>query len=133
MDLAPPDLDAAARTVWGEARGEPYDGRVAVAWVIRNRVDNPSWWGRTVKDVCFHPKQFSCWNDDDPNRPKCLAVSDEDLASFFEIVRAVFDGEIPDPTGGADHYERVGTGAGWARNREFSTIIGKHAFYKIGV
>lgn len=31
------DLEVAARTVWGEARGEPPEGRLAVARVIVNR------------------------------------------------------------------------------------------------
>ena len=34
------DMDVAARTVYGEARGEPDEGKIAVAWVIRTRAAN---------------------------------------------------------------------------------------------
>ncbi|MGH3756111.1 MAG: cell wall hydrolase, partial [Pseudonocardiaceae bacterium] len=62
------DWEVMGRTLYGEARGEPFDGLVAVAWVIRNRAESPRWWGRDVKGVCLHPLQFSCWNETDPNR-----------------------------------------------------------------
>jgi spore germination cell wall hydrolase CwlJ-like protein len=32
------DRDILARTLWGEARGESLDGKIAAAWTIRNRV-----------------------------------------------------------------------------------------------
>ena len=38
-------LDLLARTVWGEARGECFRGKLAVAWVARNRAEHPRWWG----------------------------------------------------------------------------------------
>jgi hypothetical protein len=33
------DIDTLARTIWGEARNQGREGMIAVAWVIRNRVD----------------------------------------------------------------------------------------------
>lgn len=39
IDLSERDLSIAALTIYGEARGEPYAGKVAVAWVIRNRTE----------------------------------------------------------------------------------------------
>jgi hypothetical protein len=42
------DRDILARTLWGEARGESLAGQIAVAWTIRNRVNDgnaKSWWG----------------------------------------------------------------------------------------
>jgi len=41
--------DILARTLWGEARGESLAGQIAVAWTIRNRVNDGkdrSWWER---------------------------------------------------------------------------------------
>ena len=40
------------------------------AWVIRNRADNPRWWGNDITDVCLKKYQFSCWNHNDPNYPR---------------------------------------------------------------
>jgi len=53
-----------AATLVGEARGEPIEGQIAVANVIRNRVRVS---GGGYKAVCLEPKQFSCWNNDDSN------------------------------------------------------------------
>src|SRR5262245_20911607 len=72
------DLDVMARPVWGEARGEPLDGKTAVAWVIKNRADHPGWWGHGIAGVCRQPWQFSCWNPDDPNRAKLIGVTARD-------------------------------------------------------
>ena len=49
-------------TLFGEARGEPIEGRFAVANVIRNRVQaqRPKY-GLTYRDVCLKAWQFSCW------------------------------------------------------------------------
>ena len=66
------DLDIAARTIWGEARGEGPEGMRAVAHVIANRATKGGWWGDTLWSVCLKPWQFSCWNLSDPNRQKLL-------------------------------------------------------------
>lgn len=138
------DLFVAALTLYGECRGEPLEGQQAVAWVIRNRAEwKPGqWWGNTVERVCLKPSQFSCWNASDPNwgllqrwlsqraddwREQCPA-----LVGLAQVAESVFKGKVEDPTGRATHYEVLGTGAKWARNREFSKIIGRHAFYAIG-
>ena len=70
------DLDALARTCAGEARGETWEGMIAVCWVVKNRFLKPGWWTRergdgieddTIEAACHDPKQFSCWNAHDPN------------------------------------------------------------------
>ena len=135
------DIDIAARTLFGECRGEPIEGQEAVAWVIRTRAfwTPAAWWGRSVKDVCLKPAQFSCWNPNDPNRAPLLAMRDDapDLLELRAIVRMVMEGDTPDPALDSDgrhptHYERVGSGAAWAKNRPIAKVIGNHAFYVIG-
>lgn len=45
------DRDVLARTLWGEAREESLAGQIAVAWTIRNRVNDgnaKSCWGRAI-------------------------------------------------------------------------------------
>ena len=68
-------IDTLARTIYGEARGEPIRGKEAVAAVVLNRVGRAMerggwWWGSSVAEVCRRPWQFSCWNADDANRTK---------------------------------------------------------------
>jgi N-acetylmuramoyl-L-alanine amidase len=130
------DIDVVARTLWGEARGESDEGRAAVAWVIRNRASEPSWWGRTVSEVCQHPWQFSCWNASDPNsaKLKTLAKTDPLYQHLYEIALAVLDGQTPDPTGGASHYKVKGTAAAWdgACIGRPHVEIGRHLFFALG-
>lgn len=132
------ELDSAARTIFGEARGEPTAGQMAVAWVIRNRVEQPSWWGKTPDEVCTHPYQFSCWNANDPNSSLLKLMSSHNLRYqwFLGVVKVVFKSQGTDPTGGATHYKVRGTKASWDSEVEQKGIapvsIGKHDFFKIG-
>lgn len=143
----PPDpnqheIDTLARTLWGEARGELYGGRVAVGCVVRNRVeldlhgdDKPDWWGEGYVEVCLKPFQFSCWNADDPNRSKLLAVTEGDavFAECLVIARQVIGGDLPDVTLGATHYHRVGLDypKSWGKPRRPMIQIGRHLFYNL--
>lgn len=130
------ELDVAARTVWGEARGEKHpEAMLAVAWVIRNRVEHPRWWGKTIAEVCRKPYQFSCWNDDDPNAAKCHAVDDTDV-KFLNAKAAVafaFQDISPDPTGGSDHYCTTAVEPNWAKGKEPVATIGNHRFYRLEI
>ena len=128
------DVWTLARTIYGEARGEPREGRIAVAWVILNRTRKRRR-GRTIVEVCHAPAQFSCWNrsalgrakiesltlDNDPERPALLHC--------LEATLAVLCGREGDPTGGATHYHAHDVRPSWARGREPSARIGRHSFY----
>lgn len=133
----PVDRDAIIRTVWGESRGEGQLGQEAVAHVILNRVSNPGWWGRTPYTVCHAPKQFSCWNLDDPNAAKirALCASDDDYQRVATVVNGVLSGLVPDPTKGADHYKVNGTKASWdvSTVNQPGVVIGHHVFFKLGL
>lgn len=70
MNATEKDRDILARTLWGEARGESLAGQIAVAWTIRNRVNDgnaKSWWGEGYVGVCQKPYQFSCRSKNAPN------------------------------------------------------------------
>lgn len=130
------DIDIVARTLWGEARGENYQGRVAVAWVIRNRATkSPAYnWPNTPKAVCLQPKQFSCWNDNDPNLSELKQVTTQDsiFKECLDIARFVLTKDISDPTHEADHYYAnwIKTPS-WAVGQKVTATIGKHRFYKL--
>ena len=114
------DIDTLTRTLFGEARGEPDDGKAAVGWVARNRATwvPSAWWGNTIKGVCLKGWQFSCWNINDPNRAKMLALATDDplYSEFRRIAEGVIAGTILDPTaeiGGATQYKVASTKASW--------------------
>ena len=54
------DLEVTLVTLFGEARGEPVEGLIAVGSVIRNRV-KAARFGSTYRAVCLARWQFSCW------------------------------------------------------------------------
>lgn len=133
--MTPDDIDVMARTVWGEARGEDLGGKVAVAWVIKNRVDNPKWWGTDISSVCQKAWQFSCWNADDPNRSKLMYVTTQD-GPFQDCLLAaagVISRNFPDPTQGATHYKvsSLAWPKDWGPQKDPLVTLGNHSFYKI--
>lgn len=130
------EADILARTIYGEARGESVAGQEAIASVVLNRVafskrKGRYWWGNTVAEVCRAPRQFSCWNRDDPNFQKINAVGAEDAS--FRICRRIaaraLSGVWEDRTSGATHYHALGCRPAWARGKIPCAEIGSHFFY----
>lgn len=128
------DAGILARTLWSEARGEGSQGMQAVANVIMNRAANPKWWGISPRSVCLHPWQFSCWNQNDPNRAKMLAVTAADLqfAEALEIAAAAIAGTLPDITSRATSYYAAGSPMPrWAIHQKPCATIGHHLFFNV--
>lgn len=132
------DRDILARTLWGEARGESLAGQVAVAWTIRNRVNDgkaKSWWGEGYADVCQKPYQFSCWNRNDPNY---VYLSGAKPIPFREFAQAqiaadqVLADKVADPTGGATHYyaTTMPKPPVWTKGAYQTLKLGHHIFFK---
>lgn len=122
-----------ACTLWGEARGEGLAGMQAVASVIANRV-RASGGARTFAQVCLARKQFSCWNDDDPNRRRLDRLPrepDDIYRRACEIAREAIAGRLVDTTRGATHYVAVTLRRrpGWLAGKQPCIVIGGHEFY----
>ena len=127
------DLEVAARTVWGEGRGETYQGKRAIAHVMINRWNVER--GQFKKDhmlgqTCQRWLQFSAWNSNDPNRAKLLEVDLNDRV-YRQSMKAVLESlnAKTDPTLGATHYHVDGLKPYWAKGRVPVTKIGHHIFY----
>ena len=133
------DLEVMARTVYGEARGEPWLGKVAVAWVLRTRAEldlgndgRPDWWGEGLAGVAMAPWQFSCWNPLDKMRRRIEEANSAKLADSLRACFAVLVGEELDPTQGATHYYADSIPAPkWAQGRKPTAIIGHHSFFRL--
>ena len=130
MKLSAADIDVTARTVYGEARGEPRLGRIAVAWVIRNRSIEKN---RPPAETAMKKWQFSAWNENDPNLDKIKRIT-LDNQVFQECMLAALSvllGQEPDPTGGATHYYASSIEPPfWTEAPARKTvIIGRHIFY----
>ena len=116
------DLYLLARVVYGEARGEPYVGQVAVAAVILNRVKHPSF-PNTISGVIYQKGAFTATVDGQINVP----ISEN--SSVYKACRDAMNGW--DPTGGAIYYYNPKkTTNKWIYSREVIKIIGSHRFAK---
>ena len=133
-------FEVAVRTIYGEARGEPREGKHAVMWVILNRARGKGYGGPTLIGVCQRKFQFSCWNPGDSMRVKVELADVERLANCLEAATEVLVGKVPDPTGGATHYlnpevtRRIRVDSdlpNWARDEWLTAKIGAHWFYKV--
>lgn len=127
-------VDTLARTAWGEARGEGREGMQAVCNVVMNRVKRGGWYGATPKEVCLKKNQFSCWNSNDPNYKKLLAVTDSDsqFALAKTLAALAVAGQLPDITNGATNYLALGSLSkvpSWSKNMKQVASIGNHTFY----
>lgn len=74
-------------TIMQEAAGESYAGKLAVAEVIRNRMQKKYASDGTVSGTVLRPLQFSGWNTKDPGRMRTVR-SDSDEVTVKECIRA---------------------------------------------
>jgi hypothetical protein len=133
-----------ALAIYGEARGEPAEGKIAVGSVILERVDHRAWDGKTVHEVCLKKYQLSCFNPGDPNRGKLLnlaehwdesMVTDPALNDCYTIASGLLDGTIPrTPEIAASHCCQYLTkaakkGVDWWTGMDLVLTVRNHEFY----
>ncbi|TVX97604.1 spore cortex-lytic enzyme [Cohnella terricola] len=112
------DMKMMANAVYGESRGEPYEGQVAVAAVILNRVKSPEF-PNTPTGVIFQPGAFTAVADGQiwltPNDSALKAVKDA-MSGW-------------DPSDGCLYYFNPETATSkWIWTRPQYKTIGKHIF-----
>ena len=114
------DLNLLSRLVYGEARGEPYTGQVAVAAVVLNRVRNSSF-PNTISGVIYQKGAFDVVADGQIN------LTPNDTAK--KAAQDALNGW--DPSNGAIYYFNPSTATNkWIWSRPMTVTIGKHRFCK---
>ena len=115
------DIQLMARAINGEARGEPYEGQVAVGAVILNRVKS-SKFPNTISGVIYESGAFTAVTDGQINVP----IKEE--STVYKAARDAMNGW--DPTGGAIYYYNPDTATNkWIWSRPVIKTIGKHKFW----
>lgn len=116
------DLQLMARAINGEARGEPYEGQVAVGAVILNRVKD-SRFPNTIAGVIYQSGAFTAVSDGQINVPI------EENSTVYKAAKDAMNGW--DPTGGCVYYFNPDTATNkWIWSRPHVKTIGKHRFCK---
>ena len=112
------DVDLLARLISAEARGEPYEGQVAVGAVVLNRVEHASF-PNSISGVIYQSGAFSCLDD---------GQFDEPVAeSAYRAAQDALNGW--DPSSGAIYYFNPSTAtSSWIWSRPVILTIGKHMF-----
>lgn len=138
MTILLEDLLICWRTLWAEGRGCVRAERRAIVHTFRNRTDlRVGDADHSLAATCLRARQYSGWNEDDPNRPKLVALTLDDplgrecLADVCEALNA------PDSSRGARHYvtrdqlARRGWPKSWGPVRQpCLDVIGfKHLFF----
>lgn len=112
------DVQLLARLIHAEARGETYQGQVAVGAVVLNRVKSSSF-PNTISGVIYQPYAFTCVNDGQINlSPNKTAV---------QAAKDAMNGW--DPSYGSLYYynPKVATSS-WIYSRPTVVTIGNHVF-----
>lgn len=126
------ELDCLALTIYFEARGEPETGKLAVAHVVMNRMNDkrfPDTICRVVQqggEQVRHRCQFTWWCDGLSDRPRNLRQWERSKS----LARTVYWGGRPDPTGGALWYHADYVAPTWAQAFSRTSQIGRHIFYQ---
>lgn len=114
------DLYLLARCVYGESRGEPYVGQVAVAAVVLNRVKSAAF-PNSISGVIYQPYAFTCVSDG-----QLYLEPDQ---SAYNAARDAMNGW--DPTNGCLYYYNPSTAtSAWIWSRPIMLQIGRHNFCK---
>jgi spore germination cell wall hydrolase CwlJ-like protein len=113
-----------AEAVYFEARNQPPEGRLAVSYVIMNRVKE-SRYHDTPCDVVHAPKHFEYYWDGKKevfNNKEAYGIAViTALVTYFELV--------PDPTHGATHYHEKNSNPWWSKGHLPVADIHDHRFY----
>ncbi len=124
-------LDCLALNIYHEARGEPLEGKIAIAQVVMNRVGDPYFpaevcdvvkqGGERPRDRC----QFSWWCDGLSDRPDDAGAWEDSKGLAGQILA----GRLDDPTQGALWYHADYVTPAWQMDMVRQGKIGRHIFY----
>lgn len=133
-----PDDRLMALTIYAEARGESQQGKIAVGSVILERVEHRNWDGKTIKEVCLWPAQFSCYLPNDPNRPMLKDIAghwDDEIAKntvlqeCFTISQDLIIGKLERYPKALDYFNPHVCHPEWAKQKKLVASVGNHVFY----
>lgn len=114
------DLNLLSHLVYGEARGEPYVGMVAVAASVMNRVSD-SRFPNSISGVIYQSGAYTCVADGQIN----LGFDDNSKKAAQDAINGW------DPTSGCIYYFNPDTAtSSWIWSRPQVMTIGKHIFCK---
>ena len=137
------DINLLTALLVGEAAGESFLGKLAVAWVVRNRLNDPRWPDDWQK-VMLQKWQFSCFNGlprDGSEIPQPLIrwmFSNKFDQLWWRECKYAAHGVlyhwVGDSSEASNHYlnpNKLQTMPSWADPDKLVIVIGDHHFYRL--
>ena len=119
----PQDIECLAKNIYHEARGEPFQGQVAVALVTVNRLSS-GLFQKTICETVYAHKQFS-WTLDKNKRVR----DSKAWATAVKVATAVLTKRIYEPKFNAVYFHANHVSPKWAKTKTITAKIGNHIFY----
>lgn len=123
INITKDDLYLMAQIVYSESRSEPYEGKVAVASVILNRLKSPGF-PKSIEGVIKQKNAFSCLKNGKIN----VAPDDSSYKAVLDALKG------KDPTNNAHFFynPKIATSK-WMKQVRKSNVkpIGNHVFFAV--
>ena len=119
VNISDADIDLLARIVRAEAQTEPFEGKVAVASVVLNRVDSPKF-PDTIRDVIYQSGQFQPVSNGEINKPADKESRRAVFAALSDMRKIAKDSLF--------FYNPDIASNRWLDSRETTVVIGQHVF-----
>lgn len=120
-----------ALTIMAEAEGESWFGKLMVADVIKNRSLKNC---RSIREICLHPYQFSCWNTGLQKRRLVARLGKlknsqawKDCKNLAEMICAP---EYKTTTPATHYFNPAKANPKWANSMQLVVVVGNHNFYR---
>lgn len=130
------EIDLLTGLIYGEARSETWSGKVGVGLTVQTRVSKPGFWnwGTNWRGVILAPKQFSCFNQSDPNLKALIGAKKIKGSAWREcamVAEHIYLGRVVDFVGKPTHYHTTALdpAPAWASKIRSLGVIGNHRFY----
>jgi len=119
VNISEAEIDLLARIVRAEAQSEPFEGKVAVASVVLNRVDSPKF-PNTIRDVIYQRGQFQPVSNGEINKPADKESRRAVYAALSDMRKIAKDSLF--------FYNPDVASNRWLDSRETAVVIGQHVF-----
>ena len=117
------DIQCLAQNIYFEARGEPIEGRIAVAQVTINRLNHKTQFEKTICGVVYAPKQFS-WTEQH-NKIKDVKRWQESIW----LAKQIISGKLKLIKFSALYFHNLTVIPKWTKKHIYLATIGNHIFY----
>ena len=123
---------ALALCIWREARGESFEAKLAVGYVVITRANLSRWWGGpSITSVIFHKEQFSSLTHaGDPNLTQWPSDTDTTWGDSINAAKQAIAKSAVNPAPDADSYVSGTVEPEWIASATFIAKIGAFRFYR---